>query len=85
MGAMVRFKNETGRDVSALKEGDIADLIVLLWCCIKSACNADGVAFEEPIDLFADTLDSDVLQEFVKGLADQSASDGQKKRPERRK
>ena len=82
MGAMVRFKRETGRDVSGIKEGDTADWIILLWCCIKSACNADGVTFEEDFELFADRMDPDVIQEFVSGLAAQAEADGQKKSPE---
>ncbi len=80
MGAMVRYKRETGRDVSQIKDGDIADLILLFWCCIASACNADGVAFDEPFELFADSLDADALNEFTSGLA--AESEGQKKSPE---
>ena len=85
MGAMVRFKKETGRDVSEITDGDIADLILLFWCCIKSACNADGEPFEESFELFADSLDADALQEFIKGLAAQAEDGGQKKSPEEQK
>ena len=81
MGAMVRFKRESGRDVSTIQDGDIADLILLLWCCIKSACNADGETFDVSFDLFSDTLDLDVLQDFIKGLAAKNEEDGQKKSP----
>lgn len=82
MGAMVRFKKETGRDVSAIENGDIADLILLLWCCIKSACNADGESFDVSFELFADSLDAEVLQDFISGLAAQSEDETQKKSPE---
>lgn len=85
MGAMVRFKRETGRDVSAIQNGDIADLILLLWCCIMSACNADGVNFDTGFELFADTLDAEALQDFIAGLAAQSAEGEQKKSPEQPK
>lgn len=82
MGAMVRFKRESGHDVSSIQNGDIADLILLLWCCIKSACNADNETFGETFDVFADSLDADALQEFIDELA--SGTDGmeQKKTPE---
>ncbi|MBO6248461.1 MAG: hypothetical protein J6N54_06585 [Bacteroidales bacterium] len=83
MGAMVRFKNLTGRDVSALSSGDIADLIVLLWCCVKSACNADGIPFEEPFEFFADSLEADSLSEFVSALSNNAEE--QKKSPEEAK
>lgn len=85
MGAMVRFKRESGRDVSTIQDGDIADLILLLWCCIKSACNADGDTFDVSFEVFADSLDLDVLQDFIKGLAAQNGDSEQKKSPEEAK
>ncbi len=80
MGAMVRFKKETGRDVSSIKDGDISDLAVLLWCAVASACNADGVPFGESFELFADSLDAETLEGFVAGLA-ADAGETQKKSP----
>lgn len=80
MGAMVRFKRETGRDVSTIQSGDLSDLALLLWCCVKSACNADGVGFEDSFELFSDSLDAEALQGFTQGLAAQEAGDKQKKR-----
>lgn len=85
MGAMVRFKRESGRDVSTIQDGDIADLILLLWCCIKSACNADGETFDVSFDLFADSMDPDALQDFIKGFTAQGGEDGQKKSPKEAK
>lgn len=82
MGAMVRFKKETGRDVSAIQSGDISDLVLLLWCSIKSACNADDVSFDDSFELFADTLDADVLEEFISSLAAEAPEGEQKKSPE---
>ena len=43
MGAMLRFKRETGREVTESSEGSLSDIVTLLWCCIVSACNADKV------------------------------------------
>lgn len=37
MGAMLRFKRETGRDVSGMSSGDISDLITFLC---GAACRA---------------------------------------------
>ena len=59
MGAMVRFKRESGRDVSTIQDGDIADLILLLWCCIKSACRHDRITFDISLDDFADGITPD--------------------------
>lgn len=65
--------------MSAIENGDIADLVLLLWYCIKSVCNADGEGFDASFELFADTLDAEVLQDFIAGLTTQSEDDTQKK------
>lgn len=81
LGAMRRFKRETGKDVSLLKESDIDDIITLMFCCTASTCNADSVSFEMSLDDFADNLDADGIKEFLSGI--EVAGDGQKKSPER--
>lgn len=57
MGALLRFKRETGKDVSEVSSGDVADMVILLWCCVVSACAADGVEFNLSLEAFADSLD----------------------------
>lgn len=64
LGAMLRFKNETGRDVSGLEEGSVSDLILFLWCCVASACRADGVEFAYGVEEFADLIEPDALADF---------------------
>lgn len=75
MGALLRFKRETGKDVSEVKTSDVADLVVLLWCCVASSCKADGVPFTYTLEDFADALDASTLdvlnEEMGAGTADQ--------------
>lgn len=78
MGAMVRFKRETGREASTIRNEDISDLVLLMWCCIKSACNATGERFDDSFELFADTLDVETLQDFIAVLAE--APEGEQKK-----
>ena len=73
MGAMVRFKREAGRDVSELGEKDIADLVLFIWCCVVSACNADGVSFDMAFERFADSLDPDGVSGFYKSMDEDSS------------
>ena len=54
MGAMVRFKNESGKDVSKLEKTNISELVLFVYCCVKSACNADKVEFDYDFESFAD-------------------------------
>lgn len=56
MGALLRFKKETGRDVSEIKPDDVSDMCTLLWCCIVSACKHDGVGFDLSLMDFADGM-----------------------------
>ena len=64
MGAMLRFKRETGRDVSEMSSTETSDLIVFLWCCVASACNAEGVEFGLSLEDFADGLDEESFNVF---------------------
>lgn len=64
MGAMVRFKNESGKDVSAMEKTDISELVLFVYCCVKSACNADKVAFDYDFETFADLMEPDGVNTF---------------------
>ena len=64
MGAMVRFKHESGHDVSEMKANDVSDMALFVWCCTASACNADGVEFGLSFAQFADSLEPACLKDF---------------------
>lgn len=66
MGAMLRFRRETGREVTAMGYDDTSDLITFLWCCVASACNADKVEFGYSLMDFADSIDPTLIGEFFK-------------------
>lgn len=69
MGAMVRFKNEAGKDVSELTQTDISELILFIYCCVKSACNADKISFDMDFELFADSLEPGSVNAFYESMA----------------
>ena len=81
MGAMLRFKRHTGRDVSEMAPTDTADLITFLWCCVGSSCNADGVEFGLSLEDFADGLDAESFNNFYAEQAEET--EDQKKSPEK--
>lgn len=64
MGAMLRFKRETGRDVSQMNGNDVADLVTFMWCCVKSACMADKVAMDFTLEEMADSLEPGDMESF---------------------
>lgn len=63
MGAMVRFKRITGKDVSQVGEGDAIELFQFLYCCLVSACKADGIEFNYDFEEFADIMDISMLDQ----------------------
>jgi len=77
MGALLRFKRETGHDVGEMK-GDLTDLITLFWCCTASACSADEIPFDLSLERFADCLGAQDVERFGASLAE-NASDIEKK------
>ncbi len=68
MGALVRYKNETGEDVSKLREEDLSGQMMFIYCCVKSACNADGVAFDYDFESFCDLLEPEDVRAFYAGM-----------------
>ncbi|MBR1463452.1 MAG: hypothetical protein IJ604_08805 [Prevotella sp.] len=67
LGAMRRFKQETGKDADNISGA--SDLAVFVWCCCFSACKADGVEFGESLEDFCDLVDMGALSEFTKAIA----------------
>ena len=77
MGAMLRFKKETGREVTEITNNSISDLCTYLYCCVASASAADKIKFTLSLMDFADALDPAELnawaaqmQQENKGSAD---------------
>ena len=46
MGAMLRFKEQTGKEITELDAASFNDQVTFLWCCVKSACARDKVPFD---------------------------------------
>lgn len=78
MGAMLRFKRQTGNDISRMGS-DLSQMAILMYCCVASACNADGVPFDLDLDKFADGLQMDALNAFAETLKAGDGDDSKKK------
>lgn len=65
MGAMVRFKEQTGIDLPTMKqdEMDFSRLMMLMYCCLVSACRVD--AMEHPFDEMIDMADQITPEDMV--------------------
>ena len=87
MGAMLRFKRETGKEVTELKDSNISELCVYLFCCVQSACAADKKPFEMELMEFADALNPEDLTAWVQHVQETSgetSGEGEKKRASRK-
>lgn len=74
MGAMLRFKKETGKEVTEI-QGDLSDMCAYLYCCTASACKKDGVKFNMSLMDFADSLTPEDLNQWAAVVNGASISD----------
>lgn len=65
MGAFLRFKTETGLDISEVKNMDTSTSFILLYCCLVSACKAEGKIFELSLMEFADSVSVEQMTEWT--------------------
>ena len=66
MGAFVRYKNLTGkelRDVD-MQTATSEELMAYFYCCVASACSADNVQFDYTFLRFCDVLEPDKIAEM---------------------
>ena len=56
MGAFLQFKRETGKDVSQMKQDDLEELLMLMWCCLKCSCQAQRVEFPYDFETFCNSI-----------------------------
>ena len=67
MGAMLRFKKETGKEVTDIVDSP-TDMLAFLYCCTQSACAHDGVAFDMDLMAFADSITPDDLNQWTNAV-----------------
>jgi len=72
MGAMLRFHQETGREVTDIKQGSLSDLCVYLWCCVQSACKAEGKDFDMSLMDFADSIRPEDMNDWAQAVTEPS-------------
>lgn len=69
MGAMLRFKRATGKDVAKLDGENIEELMIFLHSCMASACKVDGVEFDMTMEDMADQMTPDDINEFYGAMS----------------
>lgn len=74
MGALVRFKDMTGKEAGHIDSTNIEELSRLIYCSVISACRREKIEFDMPFEDFLDFLDIDQLNSFY-----QNSQDAEKK------
>ena len=74
MGAMLRYRRLTGKEVSEMEGGSVSELATLLYCCTASACSADGVEFGLELDEFCDLIGPEDMERMSAGIRTEADS-----------
>ena len=85
-GAMLRFKEQTGREVTEIDSSSFTDLLTYLWCCVVAASKREGIDFGMSLMDFADNLTPEDMADWSQLITEPTASsaDGSKKKKSRR-
>lgn len=86
MGAMLRFKQETGKEITEIEQGSFSDICTFLWCCVVSACKHDGIEFNLSLMDFADSISPEDMEKWnndVQGDAE-NADDAESQQGEKK-
>lgn len=65
LGAMMQFKELTGREVSEVKTDELSALATLLYCCAASGARIEGKNFSLSLQEFADSVSVDELSAWA--------------------
>lgn len=76
MGAMLRFTQETGREITEINASSFSDLCTYLWCCVVAASNREGKKFEMSLMDFADNLTPEDMTGWQQAIISNSQPEG---------
>ena len=76
MGAMLRFKQETGKEVTEITKWGFSDLCAFLWCCVVSASKREGKNFNLSLMDFADSLSPEDMEAWTEEIMVKEERDG---------
>lgn len=84
MGAMMRFKKLTGKEISQMEGDDVSSMTTFFYACVASACKADDIEFPYDLETFADLIQPTDFESFNKALLasnDEASSPEKKMKP----
>ena len=81
MGAMLRFKQQTGHELNKMTPGSLSEMCTYLWCCVKSSCVREGIDFDMDLLTFADNITPEDMMQWHSAISEGQGGedDGEKK------
>lgn len=78
-GALLRYEDMYGADaVTAVADGaatqSIKQTIAFAYCCVKGACNREGIPFDMDLITFADCIDLGEMATIMTAQADTASN-----------
>ncbi len=64
-GAALLFKEQTGKEITEISQEALTEWFTYLWCCVKSACRAEGVEFGYSLMDFADRTSPGMIAQWA--------------------
>lgn len=77
MGAMLRYKQQTGHEVTEMEPNNISDACTFLWCCTASASKREGKKFDMDLMDFADAISPEDLMKWNDLVLNQGDPNGE--------
>lgn len=84
MGALLRYRQQTGEDVSDLKSDNVTGVFTFLWCCIKSASDADGVSMPWGVMEMADKVSPEQFAQWSRSMHREQNEDAENAEPQKK-
>lgn len=75
MGAMHRFKQETGKEITEINPSSFTELCTYLWCCLASAAKREGKDFNLSLMDFADAIMPEDMTAWGSSIISDGGSD----------
>lgn len=69
MGAMLRFRELTGKEIDKMDATSISELCTFLFCCVASACNREKKPFTMSLMDFADQVSPEDMAEWQRSIS----------------
>lgn len=85
MGAILRFEQETGKEVYEINTRSMSEICKYLYCCVASACDRDKKEFNLSFMEFADRVSIEDMAAWQNSVTLEISSEDAEEGPDEKK